>query len=350
MSSNLRSKSIQGYVTDSAGNILRNASIVIKTSNPTTGSIVIDSVKSDDNGYFISNPIPNGTYDIYESGIRILRIDHSPDQLKIQCYKPRTDGENYPKSVINDFTSLAGDMRLNEFKTFLQIEPDFVDVFQLGSSFPIYDMDITAFEDYNDALGRMSKFFELSSISRITTTRFDVEYYSPLTSLNSQYKRIRFAGVPGIKYFDHSKLLVPIDYYSLVASLPKFNTNNVGGVYYTIGTSPDTVSLDAPSDDAVWLAILTKLSIGDIIELKFTSSSWYGIVCKIDDVISLVKWGSSRFQSTTDLTQALLGITVYDGIFQSINLVDETNNERFSVVENVYAQDLGSELYQYPSV
>jgi len=341
MSSNLRSKSIQGYVTDSAGNILRNSSIVIKTSNPTTGSIVVDSIKSDDNGYFISNPIPDGAYDIYESGIRIMRIYHIADKSKIQCYKPKV---NYPdNNNLMPFETLASSNRLNEFKRYLQIEPDYIDVFQFGSTFPIYDLDISSIVDESNELYNISKFFGFSQNSRITTTRFDIEYYAPLTSLSTQYKRIRFAGVPGLKFFEHSKLLVPIDYYSLVPSFPKYYINSATAL---VPEGADIIVIDCsnePESDMVPL-----VSIGDIIKLEFASSLWYGIVCSISDrSINLVKWLSSRFTSTANPIQIIKKIYLFDGIFQNIDLIDETNNERFTVVENIYAQDLGYELYNY---
>ena len=341
MASNLRSKSIQGYITDSAGNILRNASIVIKTANPTTGLIVIDSINSDDNGYFISNPVPDGMYDIYESGIRIMRMCHVADKSKIQCYKP---AENYPEDNLMPFETLASSNRLNEFKRYLQIEPDFIDVFQFGSSFPIYGFDISSIVDESNELYNIGKFFGFNQNSRITTTRFDIEYYAPLTSLNTQYKHIRFAGVPGLKFFDHSKLLVPIDYYSLVPSFPKFYINEATAT--TPSEDVDAIIIDCGSEPEATMVPL--ISIGDIIKIEFDSSSWYGIVCSIAGLdIGLVKWKSSRFISTANPIQIIKKMYLYDGIFQNIDLIDETNNERFTVVENIYAQDLGSELYTY---
>ena len=89
MSSNLRSKPIEGHVTDSAGNVLRNSQIIIKQATP-SGSITMGSVQSDDDGYFQSKPLPNGLYDIYESGIVISRIVHTADRNSIQCFKPGT--------------------------------------------------------------------------------------------------------------------------------------------------------------------------------------------------------------------------------------------------------------------
>ena len=90
MPSNLRSKPIEGYVADSAGNVLRNSQILIKEAAP-YGSNIRDSITSDDDGYFKSKPLPSGSYDIYESGIIVAKTIHNPDKVDIQCYKAHTD-------------------------------------------------------------------------------------------------------------------------------------------------------------------------------------------------------------------------------------------------------------------
>lgn len=222
MSSNLRAKAIQGHVADSAGNVLRNSQIIIKQSAP-LGSITIDRVISDDDGYFKTSPLPNGIYDIYESGVNIARIIHTADRNAIQCFKPNRD--NYDISLVEDFVTLKDLNELNGFKYFLQIEQEEVDVSVLGSSFPIYNFDIIGTVDPTNELYNMADFFNFTPASRITTTRFDIEYFAPLTELSNNYKRIRWAGVPGLRLSEDSKLVVPLDYFSIVASLPKFVYN-----------------------------------------------------------------------------------------------------------------------------
>ena len=64
MGSNLKSRPIEGYITDSAGHVLRNVDVLIKEEISKTESTLIDSVKSGDDGYFISDPIKNGIYEI----------------------------------------------------------------------------------------------------------------------------------------------------------------------------------------------------------------------------------------------------------------------------------------------
>jgi hypothetical protein len=346
--SNLRSKPIQGYVTDSAGNILRNSQIVIKSQNP-LGTVVVDTTKTDGNGYYISNPIPDGIYDVYESGVRVARISHISDKSKIQCYKPGRD--NYPFRDVSIFSSLVTSSTLNNFKFYLQIESEFTDVFQLGSTFPLYDYDMFNMVDDGNDIVNISKFFDLSSDSRITTTRFDIEYYSPLTSVSTQYKRIRWAGVPGIRFYKNSKIVVPIDYYSIVPSLPKFYiaTSQITGLSFNSVSTTDIVSINVSSNDLCKRSMVPKTSIGDIIKIEISGTKvWYGIVLSASDTaIILERWRSSQYISTTSLSGSISKIFLYDGIFQNICDINDTNNERFSVVENQYAQDNGSELYNY---
>jgi hypothetical protein len=348
MASNLRSKPIQGYVTDSAGNILRNAQIVIKSQNP-LGTVIVDSIKTDDNGYYISNPIPDGIYDVYESGIRVARISHVSDKSKIQCYKPSK--ENYPFRDVPIFSSLVTARTLNDFKFYIQIEPDFVDTFQLGNSFPLYDYDMSNMVDDGNDISNIAKFFSLSTDSRITTTRFDVEYYSPITSVNTQYKRIRWSGVPGIRFYKNSKIVVPIDYYSITPSLPKFYiaASQVSGITFGSSSTSDIVDLSVVGNSFCVESMIPKTSIGDIIKIEMVGGVvWYGIVLSASDQsIALERWRSSRYLSTTDLTGAISKVFLYDGIFQNISDINDTNNERFTVVENIYAQDDSSELYNY---
>ena len=83
MSSNIRALPIESFITDSSGNVLRNALILIKEAAP-SGSNLIDRTTSDDDGYFVSKPIPAGTYDIYESGVRVAKNTHVADPY-CQC-------------------------------------------------------------------------------------------------------------------------------------------------------------------------------------------------------------------------------------------------------------------------
>jgi hypothetical protein len=360
MISNLRSKPIEGHITDSAGNVLRNAQVIIKQEVP-TGSFVADSIKSDDDGYFISKPMPNGVYDIYESGIRISRIIHQAVGSGIPCFK--ADQENFDITSIGSFTDLAESdtPALNDYRAFIQIEPSSSDISQFGNMFPIYDRDISmnpSVDDDNELLS-LAEFFNFSVNSRITTTRFDIEYYSPITSSSSIYKKIRWAGVPGIKFYRDSRVIIPLDYYSIVPTMPKLS----------VIFDEDTVSVSNDSTASLVIisevnagnlsGVIPNISVGDILKIQIddsvTQKFWYGIVSKIISdgsvyQIELEKWKSSRFisEATPETNnQYVRKIYAYDGLFSSIMAISEEVNQRFCVTENNYAQDNGAELYNY---
>ena len=163
MFSNLRSLPIEGHVTDSAGNILRNAQVSIKQQTP-SGSVVVDTVKSDDSGYFISSPIPNGLYDIYESGIKISRIIHNIGNEGLQCFQ--ASRENYNPALVRSFSDLASAKDLNSYKTFIQLEPSNLNTSQYGNLFPLYDKDIH--NDPESGTGIPNEIYEIAEFFNLS--------------------------------------------------------------------------------------------------------------------------------------------------------------------------------------
>lgn len=370
MSSNLRSKPIEGHVTDSAGNVLRNAEITIKVATP-SGSFPIDTIRADDDGYFRSSPIPSGQYDIYESGIRVAKTIHVANQNPIQCFRPHVD--NYDQSKIGNFFDLAeanelqvGGIASTPFHWFVQIEPDIIDVPVYGSTFPLYDMNISTDPagSVDNTLYNLSAYFGLSSDSRITTTRFDVEYYAPITALSSQYKRVRWAGVPAIRFFPDSKLVIPLDFFSIVPSLHKqiapSTSDFVSGdnIRYT-EASGIVASITGPETNDDFDEFLSLISKGDVVKIilqeigegEDTQIVRYGIVDDADTSLIIEKWLSSRFNSddlaAPDSDYFVVRMMAYDGLFPGIVNIDEEVNERFTVIENVSVQNNDSELYTY---
>lgn len=354
--SNIRAKSIEGHITDSAGNVLRNASIVIKLATPVTGSIVVDTIISDEDGYFKSTPLQNGVYDIYESGINISKLIHIACPGSIPCFKPNI--YNYIQTLIKNFTLLASEQKLYEFKYFIQIEPEETDVETLGNTYPIYNHDIV--DEVTEDLYSLSKFFQFTSESRITTTRFDIEYFSPITASSKLYKRIRWAGVPGIRFFNDSKIVVPIDYLSIVPSLPKYFFNYEDEIinidYEGLGLILE------PSGEITQFSVdVQNIFIGDIIKVINDDIDNTYVYCIVDDVfkgeseqsVILEKLKSSRFTSTytPEMNEVRIkSIEVFDGIFQGITEINDGVNEKFCVVENTYAQNNNTELYNYNAV
>ena len=366
MLSNLRSLPIEGHVTDSAGNVLRNSQIVIKQQTP-FGSTIIDSVSSDDSGYFISSPIPNGSYDIYESGVKISRIIHDIGNEGIQCFQ--AERENYNPSIIGNFSDLAADYELNSYKSFIQIESPNLNISQLGNIFPLYDRNISQDPESSTGLKNeiyeIALFFELTNTSRITISRFDVEYFLPLTTVSNTYKRIKWAGIPGIRFYNDSKLVLPLDYYSITANNPKIITPVTNGFDSGIITSGIDFNLGkgyiADTVSGGTLTTLTQnLFVGDILKLRYKSGTsdyaiWYGIVTSIDysdkKIIYLEKWRSSRFESTANASELpdkyIHKIFAFDGMVSNLMNISQEVNLLFSVVENFSAQNQESELYNY---
>jgi len=381
MASNLRAKPLEGHVTDSAGNVLSNKQIIIKLTTP-SGSFPVDTVNSDDTGYFISKPLPNGWYEIYESGIAVARTIHMTDKFGIQSFKAHTD--NYNLLTLENFNELANESpsRMNDYIAFLQIEPSEIDVNQYGSSFPIYNFDITTRpelgnDDSADELWFLSQFLNLNHDSRITTTRFDVEYFSPLTALSRNYRRVRWAGVPGIRYYADSKLVLPLDYYSIIPSFPRIITPKASDFgSFASGDYIEFVS-DNESNDYVtiknmggsnndFINAVNNSKIGDIVKLYVSHNSvykgiWYAIISSIELTeegestyeVKLERLKSSRFVNGFDASLSnpewyVTRMMVYDGMFQGIRDINEDANEKFSVVENIFAQNIGTqELYNY---
>jgi len=360
MISNLRARPIQGYITDSAGNVLRNSSIVIYRNDP-SGLVSADRATSDDEGYFISSPLPNGLYDIYESGIRTARIIHSPDQNSIQCFKALKD--NYYENDLTPFSSLVASSELMKFKYFLQIEPEEISVDIFGNTFPVYDVDLSALQSGSGDLYDLSEFLVLRSDSRITVSRFDVEYFLPITASQATYRRIKWAGIPGIRFREDSKIVVPLDYFSIVAGSPFIISNN--GNDWTANTvevlsigdsNPDhqIITVSGDSDDTEYVRIYNRVGIGDILKLALDapagSDTWYGIITEKGSYnITLEKWQSSRFESTYSPTEGddVLSIRAFHGMFQGMTAMSSTVSEYFNVVENLSQQCSGDELYNY---
>jgi len=353
MISNLRARPIQGFVTDSAGNVIRNASISIARNDP-SGSVTVALATSDDEGYFVSDPLPNGTYDILESGVITSRIIHTPDRVSIPCFRAPKD--NYYDSDTYPFSDLVASENLNGYKYFLQIEPENISVDLLGSSFPIHEKSLSGLLDDGSDIYYMSKFFAFTSDARITIPRFDIEYFQPLTALQLAYRRIKWAGVPGIRYKPDSKIVVPLDYYSIVANNPFIVSNNGGSftpgdvTVSVVGAKKITISGSVQE----YITIYNSVGIGDILRITYGVEEWYGIVLRKEISageysIALEQWKSSRFTGTipSSIGISILTIKAYHGIFQGMTSLSSTVSDYFTVAENLYQQTVPDELYTY---
>lgn len=368
MASNLRAGPIEGYVADSAGNVLSNSNIVVKMPTP-AGSIQIDTVVSDDYGYFVTGPIQNGIYDIYESGVRISRIKHSPSQFVTPTFEASSANipNNLPVFTQMDL-SIAND--INKFRHYLQVEGDDLDVNANGHFFPLYEPSI-----YEAPWDDFYTYHELTADSRITQTRFDVEYYSPITASFSSFRHMRWAGVPAIRYGTETKIVVPLDYYSLRVKLP---THLYTGSTTPVITNPtyQIKVMSGPNDtlyiyddenagvDAAFVDLGQYLVKGDILQFKFDydlDHIYYGIYVDADQYddggglktrYRTKLWRSSVFTSTSIATIVatntdVIEIRKYDGMFSGITGLGVSANEKFTITENSKQQNEVAELYDY---
>jgi hypothetical protein len=359
MPSNMRSWPITGHLSDSAGNVLRNSQIVIKIITPGSSQVVA-TAKTDNEGYFYTPPLSNGVYYIYESGIFISQLIHRPNTNAIQCYK--ASSENYPASSIQSFNYLRtlSPSSIQKFKLYLQIESDDVDTSVYGNSYPIYDVNLYDIsESWSSDLHWMSSFFNFGTDSRITTTRFDVEYFAPITSVDKTYKRMRWAGVPGIRFYQDSNLLIPLDFFSMVPTLPRFVQRPTSGDLSGVTVYGDPVANQLRIQGSIQMnqnyeLFYNALSYGDLVKMmvgttSISQAAWYGIlVDRGSGVLTFEKWLSSRISNASPAGGwNVYKLFQYDGMFQGISSIDSLIPERFTVTENTESQNSLSELYNY---
>lgn len=347
MATNLRSRPIEGYITDSAGSVLRNVDVVIKEDAPHGGSIVVVSARSDDDGYFITTPIKNGVYDIYESGVRIIRQYHSANPTLIQCYKPNSN--NIPTDIASfaDFIGVSPVKNINTYRYYLQIEPETIDVSSYGNSFPLWETNSIVGTDFENIAAIHTSFNIDTEGSRLTHSRFDVEF------IIAEDSRIRWSGVPGISFGSEQKIVLPLDYMSITPNHHSYYGNGIGG----------SIALDSGDRYIVTLNndTVTAISTGDIIKITMSDDTpndphvFYGIVhhkpVPATNVVYITKWKTTKVASNS-LTPAttISKCHVYNGFNSSIESLDRTIKERFSVQENLYAQNSLTELYSYSGV
>jgi hypothetical protein len=359
---NLRSRPIEGYITDNAGNILRNAEIVIKEETP-SGANIIDTAKSDDDGYFISKPIKNGVYDIYESGVRIYRQYHSSQPTVLQCYKPGLDSIPASLTEFSDFVSSSNPSNnINSFRAYLQVEPEALDVSLYGHLFPLWNIDPqTGLSTHPFAnIRNLHPEISTSNQSKLTHTRYDVEFFAPLYAQNSFHRKIRWAGIPGIMFYRDSKIVLPLDYYSIIPTQNYSFIDPTTSFAWGALPASDTLIEIILSDETAVLSFFNTLSLGDIMELQFEGSNlrfWCILYYKINPTISTDAkiygrmWNSSNsshvdqdVDDLADITASGAGdvssITVYQGLFNGIQNISQSTSEYYTVTENSCAQNL----------
>ena len=352
MISNIRSKSIEGYATDSAGNVIRNSEISVKIVT-NSGVVTVATTESFDDGYFVTTPLPCGVYDIYESGVRVSRVIHNPDSSAIPCIP--ADRRNYNTDIIRTMNTLIDDSEVLNFKAFVQIEHQDTDVVRYGNSFPIYDVDISSMTGTDDEtllLTKFVNFYGMSSESRITTTRFDAEYYAPITGTSNTYRRVRLSGVPAIRYYNNSKLVLPIDYYSQVLTMPRVSKAYDSDDNVTISASPGNY-LKIKLNPSQLSAISARVNIGSRVFCLLNKKSDPAISGTHDGVVVQI-WGDGIVVDQVSLWSMFIqnpgnhyvsNMKIFDGMFDSIS----TQWSYISVFENIAAQNAGT-IAEYPEI
>ena len=227
-----------------------------------------------------------------------------------------------------------------------------------------------------------SIFHGLNQDSRITSTRFDVEYYNPLVTTSDVYRRMRWVGIPAVNFTAGSKLVLPLDYYSMCFN--RINTNAVfpnNNIKYQVKQELEVVTIYDDSDnDPAFTTLIDNIIVGDVVKLTFSpttttttpapsASVFYGIFVAEDakylspeDLqvyrsLMFKKLKNSNYPSTPietlneqSGTYVVSTATKYDGFFNGISNIGSSVNEKFTVVENIYAQDIANELYNYNDI
>jgi hypothetical protein len=58
-------------------------------------------------------------------------------------------------------------------------------------------------------------------------------------------------------------------------------------------------------------------------------------------------YASNPISSDLELATAVTDISKYDGLFNGLENITASTNEKYTVVENVYSQDIDGEMYNY---
>jgi hypothetical protein len=250
------------------------------------------------------------------------------------------------------------------------MEPESIDVVRYGNMFPLWNADPVA-----DLSGHPFELMKnihtgLAAASALTHTRFDVEYFDPLVRDNTSHRRIRWAGIPGIKFSNSSKIVLGLDYYGII---PKSRQSEltVGGsvVVDATRTYAHTLKLDFTTSYAATDTFYGTVGVGDIVKVTLANSKiFWGIFYYAETAITDHKYMELRMWLSSNNTHDLQGIadvdslgalTVsklesYQGPFPGIETLNQSVSERFFVVENVSAQNLrdgislaDTELFNY---
>ena len=73
-----------------------------------------------------------------------------------------------------------------------------------------------------------------------------------------------------------------------------------------------------------------------------------------DSIITLIEWKAKAKENDESGIESAgtthSGLDFYDGMFRGQDTLTADVNERYTVVENTYAQDIEGELFEYPEL
>lgn len=348
---NLRAKPIQGYITDSAGNTVRGAEVVIKEFTASSQYRVVDTVKTDSKGFFQSRrALKPGVYDIFESGTVMNRILHSFGNGLVPGFKPSTRSLSPSKAL--SLYGLAEDGEptsadINEYILGVQIESDDIDVRNLGHTFPVYQGSAP-----NTVIDNHQRYLMTAS-STITSSRFNIEYYYPNVQAVT-YRYATWRGVHAVSYGPDKPLILPLTYDELFVdtSLPLAYATADDAEFLQTGHDTTTATFSTgnfPSQvkdlihNQIAYGVIGK---GDIVSVYNTVNNvrYWGIICN-DLLITggactiwLRNWAKLQDSSFDNVVTAQ--VSFYHGFSQTMENASDTMSDRITVFEDMSAVGL----------
>lgn len=353
---NLRAKPISGYVTDSAGNVVRSTKVTVKQATGSSQYRVVAAAKTESSGWFETIPLKPGTYDIFESGVMTMRVIHSFDNGCIPCFKPSTKSmvKTYSMDQYGVTDETPKTPSINAYMLSVQIEGDDIDASNNGHAFPMYSgVSLDRFNALHPNMGTPTS---------ITASRFGVEYYYPNVK-NTTYRYARWHGLHGACYGTAPKadapaispVVIPLTYDTLCvdADMPIFYAPSTGGA--------DIITVDSTNDRRGWfsfdrwqgydtlvpLIVFGAIGKGDIVHIhdNDNDTDYYGIIFNdiIYDSLSVyanriwIELWNKQHAATDKLVTGIVDATIaiYHGFSPAMETSDDSVGDRYTVFEDM---------------
>lgn len=355
---NLRSKPISGYVTDSAGNVVRSTKIVVKQVTGSSQYRVVATAKTESSGWFETVPLKPGVYDIFESGVMVMRVIHNFDNGGIPCFKPSAKSLAPTLSLsvygVDDETPRAAN--INDYMLAIQIEGDDTDSANSGHCYPMYSG--IALDYFN------SNHSSMQSPTSVTASKFNAEYFYPNVKTTT-YRYATWRGVHGACYGRQTKadapavspIVLPLTYDSLC-----INPDMPAAVLSLLAvTSDDVLNIDA-DDRRAWFAldrfqgptsIQTLIAFGavgkgDMVRVYdndteqeywgiiFNSPTYLGDGSTYDGYVWIEMWNKQHPDADSFPAGVVdATISIYHGFSPSMETVDDSTSDRYTVFEDM---------------